>query len=367
MAPESPSAPPGPPPNAEPDRGAAGPAPDPRTRARAARELGSMFDDVSGRYDLLNGVMSLGRDGAWRRAMWREVPESARVVLDLCCGSGASLGGLRRPGRLVLGADVSRRMLRLAADHHGRSGWAPRLVCADAFSLPLPDRSVDGITIAFGVRNLRPRLEALAEIARVARPGARLVVLEATAPRPGPIAPLHALYLGRLVPLAGRLSPDPSAYAYLSRSIVEFGSGPEFERDLAATGFEVVGRRSFLLGATALWTTRRSEGAGTVSRDAPPPLQAARTRARSWGEMPSLDRARVSEWRWWTGVQLALSAALVVTLVWALRMFLNSSLGTTLDPWQRAGGRALLVVGLVGFGVRTVALALRLMGPPPRL
>ena len=70
-----------------------------------------MFDDVSGRYDLLNRIMSLGQDRAWREAMWRGVPEDAHAVLDLCTGSGVSLPGLRRPGRRVLAIDVSLRML----------------------------------------------------------------------------------------------------------------------------------------------------------------------------------------------------------------------------------------------------------------
>src|SRR5262245_34816383 len=150
-----------------------------------------MFDDVSGRYDLLNRIMSLGQDRAWRAAMWREVPEGARVVLDLCTGSGVSLAGLRRPGRLVMGVDVSLRMLEIAAHGQGRSGWAPRLVCADGSRLPLAPGSLDAITIAFGIRNLRPREEALTELARVLRPGGRLVVLEAAAPAGGPFAPFH--------------------------------------------------------------------------------------------------------------------------------------------------------------------------------
>src|SRR5258705_13787548 len=126
-----------------------------RLQPRAARELGGMFDDVSGRYDLLNQIMSLGQDRVWRAAMWRAVPESARAVLDLCTGSGASLPGLRRAGRLVLGADVSLGMIERAADLERPAGWAPRLLCADAFQLPLPNASLDAVTIAFGIRNLR--------------------------------------------------------------------------------------------------------------------------------------------------------------------------------------------------------------------
>ena len=139
------------------------------------REIAGMFDDVSGRYDFLNRVMSLGQDGAWREAMWRAVPEGAHHVVDLCTGSGVSLTGLRRPGRLVVGVDASLGMLEHAAELERPTGWAPRLVCSDAFRLPLRADSIDAITVAFGMRNLRPRADALREIARVLRPGGTLV------------------------------------------------------------------------------------------------------------------------------------------------------------------------------------------------
>lgn len=332
---------------------------DPRTEPRAARAMADMFDDVSGRYDLLNRVMALGRDQAWRRAMGAEVPESARVVLDLCTGSGVSLEGLRRPGRLVAGVDVSLRMLELAAARLDSTGWAPRLVCADAFHLPLASGALDAVTIAFGMRNLRPRTDALAEIARVLRRDGLLVVLEGTAPAPGPWAPFHRFYLSRLIPLAGRLSPDPSAYAYLGRSILEFGSGREFEADLENAGFAIESRRSFLLGATRLWVARRVGGeTGSV--------QGARLGELPRGEMRRGEALEDRSWRWWMGTQLVLSAVLLASLLYALRVYLESGSTLPLEPWQRSGLRFLLVSGAVAFAVRTVVLWARFRGPRPR-
>ena len=119
-----------------------------------------MFDDVSGRYDLLNRFMSLGQDGAWREAMWRAVPADANRVLDLATGSGVSVPGLTRPGRTVLGMDVSFAMLEVAHDTYGGPGWSPRFACADGFRLPLRDGALDAVTIAFGIRNFRPRVTA---------------------------------------------------------------------------------------------------------------------------------------------------------------------------------------------------------------
>jgi len=368
-------------------------APDPespesgRFAPHAGREMAEMFDSVSGRYELLNRLMTLGRDGAWRAAMWRAVPMGARVVLDLCTGDGASLAGLRRPGRLVIGLDVSRAMLEQARARHGRSGWAPRLVAADAFHLPLRAQSVDAATAAFGVRNLRPRAEALAEIARVLKPGGALIVLEAAAPRPGWFAPLHRFHLKHVIPLAGRLSDDPSAYRYLSDSIFEFGSGPEFERDLGAAGFEVVLRRSFMLGATRLWVGRRvglpgqtsAARASAIGRGgsgdrigAETPggggerVQDASSEARSRSELPQAASPLERTWRLWSAAQALVSAAILAALLVAAWMCWKELPGLALPLWQRRGLVALIVLAIAVFGLRTALLALRAFGTSDR-
>src|SRR5262245_59707293 len=237
--------------------------------------MAGMFDQVEPRYDLLNRLMTLGQDAAWGRAMWRGVPERARVVLDLCTGNGVSLDGLRRPGRLVIGLDVSFAMLAQALAEHGRLGWAPRLACGDAFRLPLRAGSVDAITVAFGVRNLRPHRDALAEMARVLKPGGVLCVLEALAPRGGPIGWAHRFHLRHVLPLLGRLSPAPDAYRYLAQSILEFGAGPEFERALEGAGFAIRRRRVFMLGAAGLWIATTGPGSGEKPAAGPETMQAA--------------------------------------------------------------------------------------------
>ncbi len=331
-----------------------------RFEPRAVGALAGMFDDVSGRYDLLNRIMSLGQDGAWRAEMWRAVPDSARTCLDLCTGSGTSLPSRPRPGRLVIGIDASLGMLELAAESLGGAGWAPRLACADAFRLPLRDGAIDAVTIAFGIRNLRPRPAALAELARVLAPGGTLSVLEAVAPRPGPWAPFHRFYVERLVPLAGRISPDPSAYRYLAQSIFEFGDGDSFERDLAAAGFELVSRRRFLLGGTCLWVARRRPGAGENQAGSPGRLQVARPAGEPRWHFAQPGPDRDSEWRAWTLAQLGFAVALVVALIWALAVFLKSSADLPLEPWQRRGLGFLMVAGLVLFVGRSLLLALRL-------
>gem|GEM_PF-67109 len=326
--------------------------------------MADMFDGVTARYDALNRLMTLGQDGAWRRALWRAVPEDARVVLDLCTGNGASLPGLRRPGRTVLGLDVSLGMLEAARDEHGGPGWSPRVACADAFRLPLRDASVDAVTLAFGLRNLRPRAEALAEIARVLRPGGTLAVLEATAPRPGPLAPLHRFHLRRVVPLLGRLSPDPSAYRYLGESILEFGDGTAFEAALSAAGFGGVRRRRFLLGASALWSARREASRGEHPPAAGPVVHSARWDAAVRGEIPRARAAHDRELRAWVGGQLAISAALTATLAWSLMSFHNMLREQILPEWQSRLGWLLLGGGLAASALRTAVLWKRFRDPP---
>ena len=334
-----------------------------RFRPHAAQPMAEMFDEVSGRYDLLNTILSLGQDRAWRLAMWREVPESARVVLDLCTGSGVSLPGLRRPGRLVIGADVSLGMLELAAEAQRPTGWAPRLLCGDAFHLPLRSASLDSITVAFGMRNLRPRDAALAELKRVLAPGGSLIVLEAAAPAPGPLAPFHRLYLERVVPAAGRLSAEPSAYRYLSRSVLDFGSGQEFESALVAAGFTIERRRAFLMGATRLWVARLPGSAGQNAAVSPTGLQSALPPGSGAGPSPvPID----GEWRAWGAVQALLSLSLLGALTYAGWVMAKSGADLPLAGWSKPAAWILIGGGVVAFGLRTVALVMRLLAGPPR-
>lgn len=335
------------------------PADGQRFKPNAAHEMASMFDDVSRRYDFLNAVMTLGQDSAWREAMARRVPGDARTVLDLCTGSGVSLAGLRRVGRTVLGIDVSVGMLRVAAATHAHGGWSPRLACADAFRLPLRDAAVDALTVAFGVRNLRPRRAALAEMARVLRPGGRLVVLEAAAPAPGPLGTFARGWVRHAIPFAGRLSSDPSAYRYLSQSIFEFGSGPEFEADLDACGFRRLEARSFLLGATRLWVAETGSGVGQKATARSAAVQGATTPSRVLTHRHAMHDTQGTERGTWWLLQAITSTGLAAALAWALVVWVKVRDDLPLNPPQRLAGWVLIVSGLAFFSLRGVVHWLR--------
>lgn len=209
-----------------------------------------MFDRVAPRYDLANTVLSAGQDRHWRRVAARALdPAPGALVLDVAAGTGMLSLQLRAAGARVLALDLSWRMLQVGAqrDRAGQDGarspgpgrlwWCN----ADALRLPLADESCDGVTIAFGLRNLPDPAAGLAEFARVVRPGGRLVVLEFSRPA---WAPLRAAYSGALrhgMPAVARLvSSDPASYHYLAQSILAWPDQPALARVIAEAGWAAV-------------------------------------------------------------------------------------------------------------------------------
>jgi len=217
-----------------------------------------MFDGIAARYDLLNRILSLGMDGRWRRLAVRALalPPASRV-LDLATGTADVAIRIARahPDAIVRGLDPSRAMLAVGRDKVAALGLAGRITLevGIAEALPVADASLDGITIAFGIRNVPDRDRALAEIARVLRPGGRVAVLELTNP-PGRLARFH---VHRVVPRLGALLSAGSPYGYLARSIAAFPPAGEFRAALEHAGLRVVLVRGFALGATHLFVAER--------------------------------------------------------------------------------------------------------------
>lgn len=222
-----------------------------------------MFDSIAPRYDLLNHVLSAGMDRGWRdRAVDAlALPANARV-LDLCTGTGdlAIATVHRAAGATVVGIDFAGEMLRLAlaktrdASLDGRI----RLVRGDATSIPLADRSCDAATIAFGIRNVAEPQRALAELARVLKPGGRLAILEFGQPRIPGIRTLYSWYFRYMLPLVGRLiSKHQSAYSYLPASVGTFPPPSQFAKALSVTGFSQVRAVPLTFGIVYLFIAER--------------------------------------------------------------------------------------------------------------
>lgn len=219
---------------------------------------GAMFDAIAERYDLLNRVISLGVDQRWRRRTVRslEVSGPARV-LDLATGTAdlALMIAAMCPEAHVVGLDPSEKMLAVGHEKVAAKGLAARveLVAGDAQALPFEDASFDAITMAFGIRNVPDRGRALAEMARVLRPGGRVGILELGEPRQGPLAALARFHVHTVVPRLGAWLSRAPEYRYLERSIAAFPPPEEFGALMERSGLAVVAIERFSFGACQLY------------------------------------------------------------------------------------------------------------------
>jgi demethylmenaquinone methyltransferase/2-methoxy-6-polyprenyl-1,4-benzoquinol methylase len=227
-----------------------------------AMHVRRMFSSIAPRYDLLNHLLSLNIDKRWRRRAvdllgWERWPSGS--YLDNCAGTlDLSAELARRPGfdGQVVGSDFTFAMLE--GGTHKVADVAVEPVCADALALPYRDRCFSGATVGFGVRNLAELDDGLREMARVLRPGARLVVLEFTTPHWQPFRALYFFYFMHVLPLIGRLvSRHGSAYSYLPQSVLRFPDPPELATRMREAGFRNVQWKRLSGGIVALhWAER---------------------------------------------------------------------------------------------------------------
>src|SRR4249920_311608 len=191
-----------------------------------ATEVRGMFDRIAGVYDLMNSAMTAGLHHEWRqRAVERAQVGPRSDALDVCCGTGDLALELRRrigPDGRVVGSDFSEAMLELARRKSGEEGLPVEFGWADALELPYGDEGFDAVTIGFGARNLADLGRGLGEMARVLKPGGRLVILEITRPQREPLASFYSLWFDRVVPVIGSVAGDSEAYSYLPNSVRTF-------------------------------------------------------------------------------------------------------------------------------------------------
>lgn len=214
-----------------------------------------IFGRIAPRYDLMNTLMTLGRDRHWRymTAMLAAVPQGG-LALDLGTGSGGLALALASLGCRVVGVDFCQPMMQIARGKvASAAGARVSLAAGDALHLPFPQGTFDCITAGFALRNLADLGQGLVEAHRVLRSGGRLVSLELTPPRSRVSRWLHSLYAHRYVPLLGRMvAGDGDAYAYLPASVDSFPDSEALRQAMLEVGFERVSFRTLGLGMVAI-------------------------------------------------------------------------------------------------------------------
>ena len=219
---------------------------------------GAMFDGIAARYDLVNRVISLGIDQSWRRKTVRALElGSAHRVLDLATGTADLAIQVARTelSVSVVGLDPSAKMLDVGREKIAKAGLEARveLVQGDAQALPFAEASFHSVCIAFGIRNVPDRAQALREMSRVTRPGGRIAILELSEPRGGLMGAMARFHIHTVVPYVGALLSGVKEYQYLQRSIAAFPPANEFAELMRSSNLNVLGVHPLTFGVCHLY------------------------------------------------------------------------------------------------------------------
>ena len=238
---------------------------------------GKMFDQIAARYDLMNRLISFGQDQIWRRktAAALKLRPGCRV-LDLATGTAdlAILIAQLEANATLVGLDPSVEMLKVGHEKVAALNLDTRLelIEGDAESLPFEADSFDGITMAFGIRNVPNRAKALAEMARVTRPGGRIAILELSEPKGGLLSPFTKFHVHHVVPWVGGMLSGSAEYKYLQKSIAAFPAPESFAQVMEQAGLNVLDIQSLTFGACHLYVAEpqvAAEDSGPAGAECP--------------------------------------------------------------------------------------------------
>jgi len=221
-------------------------------------QVTQMFDAISGEYDSLNRVISLGIDQRWRKRLvkivGRKKPQS---ILDIATGTGDLAIALTRTGaKEIIGLDIAAAMLQVGKEKIRKKSMEQviTMIVGDSEQLPFENDRFDAVTVAFGVRNFENLDRGLNEIFRVLKPGGTFAVLETAVPSRTPFKQGYFLYTRYILPLIGRIfSRDRRAYAYLSESAAAFPHGKDFNNILRKNGFIDVVDKPQTMGVASIY------------------------------------------------------------------------------------------------------------------
>ncbi len=221
-------------------------------------EVRTMFNTIAPRYDLLNHLLSLGIDKLWRKhAIETLRPLAPAHIIDVATGTGDfAIKAHQMLGCKVTGTDLSVGMLSVATEKVKEKKLSNDITFleADSEQLPFESNTFDAVTVAFGVRNYGDLDKGLAEMARVIKKGARMVILEFSKPTMFPFKQLYLFYFKHILPLMGGIvSHDKKAYEYLPQSVLAFPDGDEFEAHMKQAGVKPIKRISQTLGIATIY------------------------------------------------------------------------------------------------------------------
>jgi demethylmenaquinone methyltransferase/2-methoxy-6-polyprenyl-1,4-benzoquinol methylase len=218
----------------------------------------NLFNNIAPTYDLLNHLLSLGRDFYWRKKAVQELRGVGGWILDLATGTGdVAIEIIHQNGdhNNVFGLDFSEPMIKRAQRKVLAKGLSQAITLSlgDALSLPFQDNTFNALIVAFGLRNIAEKKHALSEMARVIKKGGKVIILEFTFPQKGWIKRIYPIYFQRILPrVGGFISGDQRAYAYLPESVLHFASVENYEEIMRKAGLENVSSRSLTGGVASV-------------------------------------------------------------------------------------------------------------------
>ena len=225
-------------------------------------QVTQMFDTISGNYDGLNRVISLGIDVKWRKKVVKLVAKGQpERILDIATGTGdLAIAMAATKAKNIVGLDISQGMLAVGKEKVAKQQLdnTIEMVIGDSENLPFEDNSFDAITVAFGVRNFEDLEKGLAEIYRVLKPKGTFAVLETSVPNKTPYKQGYKLYTKFILPLVGKIfSKDRSAYTYLSESAAVFPYGEAFNNILSKIGFIGIEHKPQTFGVATIYVASK--------------------------------------------------------------------------------------------------------------
>jgi len=218
----------------------------------------NLFDNIAPTYDLLNHLLSLRRDHYWRKMAVQELKGLEGWMLDIATGTGdVAIEMIHQNGhhRKVFGLDFSQPMIKRAQRKVLEKGMSKTIALSlgDALSLPFRDSTFSASMIAFGLRNIVMKEQALSEMVRVIKKGGKVIILEFTFPQKRLLRRLYPFYFQKVLPwVGGFISGDRGAYAYLPESVLHFASAENYEEMMRGSGLEKVSSRRLTFGIASI-------------------------------------------------------------------------------------------------------------------